>query len=182
MFSIAKFGGLYPLVALVWGCRKEKHKTGIPRRQSNFLAFSASFTQCSAHARFHLQVYGVHDLWCKLLLCTTVLVQDAGAGVKNDSMVSKKLGNIFEMVEIKRRPNITYLLFHWYCWAQTRHKTSRHLSISKQNWWQNRVYYYQSSLYLLFCQFAYYKNVIKYLMTSFELALIWLHIVMEYFT
>ena len=75
MFSIAKFGGLYPLVALVWGCRKEKHKTGIPRRQSNFLAFSASFTQCSAHARFHLQVYGVHDLWCKLLLCTSVLVQ-----------------------------------------------------------------------------------------------------------
>ena len=53
-----------------------------------------------------------------------VLVQDAGAGVKNDSMVSKKLGNIFEMVEIKRRPNITYWLFHWYWCAQTRHKTN----------------------------------------------------------
>ena len=54
-----------------------------------------------AHATFHLQVYGVHDLWCKLLLCTTVLVQDTGAGVKN-SMVCKKLGDIFEMVEIKK--------------------------------------------------------------------------------
>ena len=83
------------------GVEKKSIRRGIPRRQSNFLAFSASFTQCSAHATFHLQVYGVHDLWCKLLLCTTVLVQDAGAGVKNDSMVCKKL-DIFEMVEINK--------------------------------------------------------------------------------
>ena len=80
------------------GVEKKSIRRGIPRRQSNFLAFSASFTQCSAHATFHLQVYGVHDLWCKLLLCTTVLVQDTGAGVKN-SMVCKKLGDISEMVK-----------------------------------------------------------------------------------
>ena len=85
------------------GVEKKSIRRQIPRRQSNFLAFSASFTQCSAHATFHLQVYGVHDLWCKLLLCTTVLVQDAGAGVKNDSMVYKKLGDIFEMVEKKKK-------------------------------------------------------------------------------
>ena len=49
-----------------------------------------------------------------ILLCTTVLVQDTSAGVKNDSMVCKKLGDIFEMVEIKKE--LVYPDIDWQVW------------------------------------------------------------------
>ena len=106
---------------------------------------------------------GIGLVWNPSLVQWTLVIVNAWI-VNNLSLINifRETGRLFY--------NINYML------------NSKHLSISKQNWWQNRVYYYQSSLYLLFCQFAYYKNVIKYLMTNFELALIWLHIVMEYFT